>query len=262
MVHSPIMPGAEPFFARGGPLGVVLMHGFTASPHEVLWWAQHLAGDGYTVYAPRLAGHGTNPRDMARVRWQDWHASAVDAYHVLARQCERVVVGGLSMGAALSLITAASCDVAGVMALAAPLVPFPNLSPRRLWFAKLFRPYTDQTDRGPFAERVLAQQKERGERVLGRVRYGMWSSVAVEQLTYVMASALASLPDITAPVLAVYSKGDETVRPHHLDALKSGLSRSTRVETHLLETSGHILTQDVEQETVFALTSAFAASLS
>lgn len=261
MAHSPIMPGAEPYFARGGPLGILLMHGFTASPHEVLWWAQHLAGEGHTVYAPRLAGHGTNPRDMARARWHDWFASAADAYHVLAQQCERVVVGGLSMGAALALITAAVFDVAGVMVLAAPLVPYPNLSPLRMRIAKLAQPYTDQTDRGPFAEYVLKQQKQRGERPLGRVRYGLWSSAAVEQLTFVMANARESLPKVAAPVLAVYSKGDETVRPHHLDALKAGLTHSTRVETHLLETSGHILTQDTEHEIVFALSSAFVASL-
>ncbi|MBK9121782.1 MAG: alpha/beta fold hydrolase [Chloroflexi bacterium] len=261
MAQSPIMPGAEPIFARGGPLGILLMHGFSASPHEVLWWAQHLAADGHTVYAPRLAGHGTNPRNMARMHWQDWTASAADAYHMLAQQCERVVVGGLSMGAALSLITADSFEVAGVMALAAPLVPFPNLTPRKMRIAKLFQPFTDQTDRGPFADRVLEQQQERGERPLGRVRYGLWSSAAVEQLTFVMANARESLPHIMAPVLAVYSKGDETVRPHHLDALKTGLTRSTRVETHLLETSGHILTQDIEKETVFALSSAFVASL-
>src|SRR4030095_16396304 len=99
--HFQIMPGAEPYFHRGGKVGCLCLHGFTASPAEVKWFAQHLAAEGYTVYAPRLAGHGTRPQDLARTRWTDWYASASDGYHLLRQQCEKVFVCGMSMGGLL-----------------------------------------------------------------------------------------------------------------------------------------------------------------
>ena len=45
----------------------------------------------------------------------------------------------------------------------------------------------------------------------------------------------------------------------NLEALKAGLIRAARAEYHVLEKSSHILTQDMERETVFELVSAFVA---
>lgn len=257
MPTSPIMPGAEPYFARGGATGVVLMHGFTASPHEVVWLGQHLAAQGHTVYVPRLSAHGTQPEDMARARYTDWVASAFDALHVVRAQCDRVVVAGLSMGACLALNVAAKTPVDGVVAMAAPLAVI-GLPPERLRWGKYLSPYSDQTDRGPFAEYIQQQQAARGEPVYGRVRYGRWSTSAVEQLMYLIQETATLLPQVSAPTLALYSKGDETVSLAHLEVLKAGLTGAP-LETHVFERSGHILTQDIESAEVFDRVAAFVA---
>jgi carboxylesterase len=252
-----MMPGAEPYFARGGATGVLILHGFTASPYEVKWLGQHLAAQGYTVYAPRIAGHGTDYRDLARTKWQDWAASALDGYHVLRAQCDRVFIGGLSVGGTLALLVASQVEVNGVIALAAPVLPFRGLSVERLRIAKRLRPFTDQTDRSPFAEYILLLQKQLGEPVVGRVRYGRWSTAALEQVMRLIPQVQARLGHITVPVLAVYSKADATVLMPNLDALKAGLTQAARVEAHILERSSHILTQDMERETVFRLVGDF-----
>lgn len=251
------MRGAEPYFARGGTIGVLLLHGFTASPHEVKWLGQHLAARGHTVYAPRIAGHGTDYRDLARMTWQDWAATALDAYYVLRAQCDRIFVGGLSMGGALALLTAAQVAVDGVIALAAPVLPFAGLSANRLRIIRRLRPFTDQTDRSPFAAYILAQQKQLGEPEIGRVRYGLWSTAAVEQLTRLIPQVQAGLPEIRAPVLAIYAQQDTTVLLPNLDALKAALTGAARIETHVLERSSHILTQDIERERVFGIVGDF-----
>ena len=36
---SPVLPGAEPFDHAGGPVGVLLCHGFTGSPQSLRPWA-------------------------------------------------------------------------------------------------------------------------------------------------------------------------------------------------------------------------------
>ena len=59
----PLLPGAEPLSADGGPVGALVLHGFTGQPCSVKPWGQHLADAGLAVEVPRLPGHGT--------RWQD-----------------------------------------------------------------------------------------------------------------------------------------------------------------------------------------------
>lgn len=260
MTDSPIMRGAEPYFARGGATGVVLMHGFTASPHEVVWLGQHLAAAGHTVYVPRLSGHGIRPQDLSRTRFEDWIASAFDALFILRAQCERVIVAGLSMGGCVALNVAARTEVSGVVAMAAPLRVI-GTPVNTLRWAKYLRPYTDQTDRSPFTQFVKDQQVARGEPVLGRVRYNLWSTHGVEHLMRLIEDTRPRLPQITAPVLALYSQKDSVVASDHFEVLKAGLTGVSRLETHLYERSDHILTQDVESPDVFQRVSLFVESI-
>src|SRR5438067_848466 len=102
-----IMRGAEPFYYKGDRVGCLLIHGFTGTPNELRWLGEQLAGDGRTVLGVRLAGHGTSEADMNHTRWSDWYQSALDGYRQLRAECERVIVGGLSMRGMLSALLAA-----------------------------------------------------------------------------------------------------------------------------------------------------------
>ncbi|HUN06058.1 MAG TPA: alpha/beta fold hydrolase [Aggregatilineales bacterium] len=251
-----IMPGAEPFFYRGNQAGILCLHGFTASPSEMSWLGQHLAGEGYTVYGLRTPGHGTDPHDLDRYLWQDWFAAVLDGYHLLRAQCDRVVVVGHSMGGLLGLLLACAEPVNGLVVLASPLLYADKRLAYANWMAKVM-PYTEQPDTSNLPQRIRAAQAERGEPVRGRVRYETWSTKAVGQLYGVTMAAAERLPDVTAPLLAIYSKGDVTVGLESRDFLLAQVG-SQQVESHTLEHSDHILPQDVERETVFQLVSAFA----
>lgn len=255
-----LMPGAEPYFQRGGPTGCLCLHGFTASPHEVLWLGQHLAREaGHTVYIPRLAGHGTQPQDLARVRWWDWLHTALDGVHLLRQQCERVYVCGLSMGGLVALLTSLHTPVDGLIVMAAPLELATALPPNRLRLLKLIRPWSDQTDHGPFAAYIADEQRRRGEPVYGRVRYNRWSTAGVEQLVRLSQEVAARLPEVTAPLLALYSEADATVPISSVKLLQARV-RSKPLEVAIFKTSGHILTQDVEHPQVFQRAAAFIAA--
>jgi carboxylesterase len=256
MVSSPIMRGAEPYFHRGNRIGCLCLHGFTASPHEVLWLAQHLAGQGCTVHAPRLAGHGTHPRDLVRTTWKDWLTSALDGYHLLRQQCDQVYVCGMSMGGLLALMIGAVENVDGLVVMASPLIQKYPLNPHYLRSMKYIRPYTDQSDRSSFADYICTEQARRGEPVLGRVRYSIWATAAVEQLALLIGVTARQLKQIQAPLLALYSRADVTVDLDSLELLKS---RVHHIEAFTFKKSGHILTQDVECEAVFQKTASFIA---
>ena len=103
MTDLEILPGAEPLSHRGGPIGVLVIHGFTGSPQSMDPIAQACIRAGHTVEMPRLPGHGTNVDDMLNTGWPDWSAHVEQVYLDLASRCDRVFVTGLSMGGALTL---------------------------------------------------------------------------------------------------------------------------------------------------------------
>lgn len=95
----------SPFFLHqpGSHTAVLLIHGFMAAPHEVREWADDLHSKGYTVYAPRLAGHGTSAVDLDRRSFRDWVDSVDRGYTILSSCCKRIIVAGFSTGAGLAL---------------------------------------------------------------------------------------------------------------------------------------------------------------
>jgi carboxylesterase len=108
---------------KGSRFGVLLTHGYLASPEEVRPLAEHLYNKGYSVYAPRLPGHGTSPEDLLHRTWQDWYGEVVASYELI-RQCAPKIIGaGFSAGALLSLVHASLHPerFCGIVALSAPL---------------------------------------------------------------------------------------------------------------------------------------------
>src|SRR5581483_8408479 len=101
--QHPVLSGAEPFSAPGGPNGALVVHGFTGCPQSMRGLAEAFAAAGCAVERPRLPGHGTAIDDMLETDWNDWSGTAEAAYQDLAARCDKVVVAGLSMGGTLTL---------------------------------------------------------------------------------------------------------------------------------------------------------------
>jgi carboxylesterase len=115
------------FFLKGGSIGVLLIHGFTATTFEMRSLADRLNAEGYTVSGPLLPGHGTSPDDLNKVIWQDWVLTCEEAFRTLKKHCDRVFIGGESMGGLLSLVLADRFpEIKGVL-LYAPAINNPKL---------------------------------------------------------------------------------------------------------------------------------------
>jgi carboxylesterase len=56
----------------GNNIGVLLIHGFTATTAEVRFLADHFIKQDCTVIAPLLPGHGTDPSDLNKQKFIDW----------------------------------------------------------------------------------------------------------------------------------------------------------------------------------------------
>jgi len=118
-----IRAGCEPFSFDGGPVGILLLHGFTGNPASLRRIGEWLAARGHAVACPLYPGHGRTWQELGGPRWQDWVAEAEGALRDLAGKVQGVVILALSFGAAVGLhLAARHPDVVKGIALVNPYV--------------------------------------------------------------------------------------------------------------------------------------------
>lgn len=181
--------------ATTGAIGVLLIHGYSASPGEMLSLADYLHAYGLTVYVVRLRGHGTSPYDLQQRSWQEWYDSVLRGYHSLRAISDIQFAGGMSMGGALGLYLAAQLVGAlqGVFAVGAP-IKLHNRYLRLVPVAKAMRDFVHSEPENP------------------DTNYSYQPLRAVWQLTQFIDVYQEALPHVTLPVLLVQAQGDTTVR--------------------------------------------------
>lgn len=87
--------------------GILLTHGLTDSPYQMRHLAAFFQRMGFRVMAPLLPGHGTQPGDLLNVRWKEWRKAVNFGVSRLAEEVDELYLGGLSAGAALSVLQSA-----------------------------------------------------------------------------------------------------------------------------------------------------------
>ena len=235
------MLGAEPFHADGGPVGVLLCHGFTGTPQSLRPWAEYLAAQGYTVSLPRLPGHGTHWRDANATSWTDWYAEVERAYTDLAARCETVFACGLSMGATLALRLAQQTGDA----LAGLVLVNPSVTTQRF----------DAKYLVPVLGRVVPAWKGIGSDIKkpGSVEtaYPLVPLKALLSLRQLWALVLADLPRVRQPLLVFRSRVDHVVEPVNTRIVLGSVASQDTTE-RVLENSYHVATLDNDAPEIFA----------
>lgn len=235
-----VLPGAEPYYAAGGRVGVVVCHGFTGHPSSVRPWAQHLAAAGLSVAAPLLPGHGTRWQDLNRTRWTDWYGELERAFAALRDQCETVFAAGLSMGATLSIRLAEQHgeEVAGLV-LVNPSLTTTRKDAKLLPLAALFI---------PSLAGVGGDVKKSG---VPENAYPRLPLKAAASLTELWRVTRADLARVTQPTLLFRSRTDHVVEPVNARLLLAGISAGD-VEERVLDDSYHVATLDNDAPSIFA----------
>lgn len=141
LFQHPELDGSA-FHWHKGKIGILLIHGFTATSVEVRTLARFLFEKGYTVSGPLLPGHGTTPEDLNQQKWESWVEAAENSFNELSRECDQVFVGGESMGAVISLWLAAQHHNISGLLLFAPAIQVNSLGLSR--FLSPFIPYLNK----------------------------------------------------------------------------------------------------------------------
>ena len=246
-----IVPGAEPFFFPGGPIGCLLLHGFTAMPEEMRWLGEFLAGHGHAVLGLRLAGHATHPAVLARTRWTDWLISVEEGLALLRGVTDQVFLIGQSMGGMIALVAAARYPVAGVIAMSTPSDMEGKAPPLAVRLFFRLRPMIRKP--ATPAEPPLAERRE-----AEYPAYPQFPARILQEVDLLRVALYEALPQVRVPALLMHSRADATVSAESMPRIYERLGSPDK-QMLWLDGMDHSLVRDPQRQVVFDAVAAFVA---
>ncbi|GAA3928972.1 alpha/beta hydrolase [Litoribacillus peritrichatus] len=187
--------------------GVLLIHGLMAAPEEVREWAEYLFDQGYTVYAPRMAGHGTTAQDLSNRTMEEWVGSVNRAHEILKHCCDQITVAGFSTGGAIALQQAISKpdQFKALISISAPLK-----------FKKFSAHFAEPVNHWNRVLTKLGTNKGKKEFVTNHadnphINYLKCPVNGIVQIKRLMRGVVKGLPSIRIPSLIVHGTEDPKV---------------------------------------------------
>lgn len=235
----------EPFFFHGtNGRGVLLVHGWTATPYEVRRLAKFLNENGYSVMGIKLTGHGTFPKDIENVKWQTWMEDIRNGFDELSKTCEKVYVGGTSMGASLTLMLAKERqEVAGIILMAAPY----KIKKEKLTF---------------FAIKMLSFFGKRYQKkfypptfglsslVTRMISYQIYPIKSVLELLNLLREARRNLENVKQPCLLMQSTHDHIVAKNSMERFYAEIGSEIKKKQYIHK-AYHTFISDIKNKHVF-----------
>jgi carboxylesterase len=234
LIKEEVIIGAESFFLKGNEIGILLSHGFVGTPQSVREIGEMLNQEGFTVYAPRLTGHGTSMYDMEQAKYTDWIEDLEEAYLQLKQSCQQIFVIGQSMGGALCLRLAGKFpEIQGVITINAAL-HVPAYDPFR-------------NGNGPrFLEEGAPDIKDKSAQ---EITYDAVPLKAVNELQKFLDETQLHLWEVRIPALIMTSEVDHVVPPSDSTQILQEIS-SIKKEQVILHNSYHVASLDFDKEKI------------
>lgn len=223
------------------PFGIVLTHGFLASPAELRQFGEALAAEGYPVIGVRLKGHGTSPWDLRDRTWQEWLSSVRRGYEIMEGFADKIVLVGFSTGGTLSLRLAAELreTLAAVAAVAAPV----KFVDKKFFLVPLIDGLSRFVEWTGSDAGVMPFKENDSEHP--HINYRHIPIRALRQLQLLVDEIQQRLQDITCPVLIVQGDEDPVVEPESAQIIFDGIC-STKRDLQIVRSTRHgILNEDI-----------------
>ena len=221
--------------------GVVLVHGFLASPAELRDFGDKLAALGYPVIGVRLRGHGTSPWDLRDRSWQEWLGSVQRGFEIMSAFTEKVCLIGFSTGGALALRLAAEHPekLAGVVAVAVP-VKFRN---RNMIFVPIIQGINKLVQWIWSLEGLMPFRPNDSEHP--KINYRHMPIRGLFELSQLVDEMRARLADITCPVAIIQGTEDPIIDPKSAELILDKIA-SKETSLHMIPSTRHgILNEDI-----------------
>ncbi|MFP4444516.1 MAG: alpha/beta hydrolase [Spirochaetia bacterium] len=236
--------GTEDIKMQGDRGAVMLIHGYTGIPGHFQFLAEQLNKAGFTVFAPRLPGHGTNRKDFLGTSYRDWLSLCRELYTELKKNHSAVSLGGLSMGGSIALILAAQFKPEKLL-LYAPAV---SLKQKIAYFSPFLRYIIPRT-----RSRYNEEHEDPDTQYLAEQYWHYHETGMIASVEKLRKMALKALPGIVSDTVVFVSRKDNTVPVKAADIIIQKIRSKTKKKI-LLSDSSHLLVQDEEKVKVAAQT--------
>jgi carboxylesterase len=228
----------DKFILKGSSTGILLFHGFTATPLEVRGLADEIHSQlGWTVYAPLLPGHGTSPQDLAGTRYQDWINSAEEALNKLKTCTTTWYIGGESMGGLLALYLAARHPEIIKVAIFAPALRIKGVLKAKLLKRLIFGSPKKHLE--PTRQGYLPWQG-----------YRVNPLSAVAEMGDLQNAVIENLPQIHQPLIIFQGNQDETIDHRSASMVYNAVSSIRKILVEL-DDCGHCVLLDKQRNDVY-----------
>ncbi|MED4226487.1 alpha/beta hydrolase [Neobacillus cucumis] len=227
-----VLSGAEAFFLKGNEIGILISHGFGGTPQSVRFLGEYISSHGYTVYAPRLKGHGTHYTDMDNCSYHDWIETLEDGFRFLRNHCEIIYVIGQSMGGTLTINLADKFpEIKGIVLINAAMTTIPIMEQL---IDKREHRYIDEGSPDIKDKRVF------------EITYTKTPLDSIHQLLALMKETCGKIKEVTCPTLAFQSVEDHVVPPENTDYIITHLQSDIKRVIPLYN-SYHVASMDFEK---------------
>lgn len=241
-----------PFFLEGedenAQIGIVMCHGYQSAPQEVRSMANHFNKLGFSIYAPRLKGHGTAPRNMKEISHDDWYDSFQRGYCALSRKCSKIIFIGFSTGGLLSLL---SCSKKATNKVFAVVTVNPALKLQDIR-ARLIVPgltiWNEMLSKFKISKGTLEYVENNSENP--SVNYSKNYLLGVNELGKLMDKCWHNLGRVKNPALMIYSKNDPVVKASSSKIINSEIKSKIK-ELVEIDANRHIIIIGENSDKVF-----------
>ena len=236
---------AKSFYFKGSQEkpGILLIHGLTASPTEMLPLGKYLHSKGYTVYGVRLAGHGTNYRDLPNYTYHDWMTSVKEGLQKLKENCDTIIPIGISMGAVLSTLLVHRNSNTNFLKLIL-LAPAFGLQSKKVVLTPILSYFLKYMYKG---DNVLQYYKDHN-----LYAYYYYPLKAIAQFEYLRKEFEKEPIEIKIPTLIIYGKLDDAISTTAISkTVKDKFAPKDPVRIHIFSQSGHNFTTDPDADQAF-----------
>ncbi|HIF50668.1 MAG TPA: alpha/beta fold hydrolase [Thiotrichaceae bacterium] len=221
--HETATESGRPFFdvpkEEQRNIGIVLVHGFLASPAEMKSLSDKFLADGYPVYGVRLPGHGTSPVDLRERSWEDWLRAIEHGYEILAAHVDKIILVGFSTGGVLSLIFASERPhKLAATVVVNPPVKFKN---KNMIFVPLLHGVSRLVRWAPSFEGIMPYRSNNPEHP--RINYRNIPVRGLHELVRMNEVVIKQLERVQCPCLLMQSSSDPIITADSSKILQDGL---------------------------------------
>ncbi|MEW6170631.1 MAG: alpha/beta fold hydrolase [Candidatus Omnitrophota bacterium] len=257
------------FFLQGTTdKAVLLIHGITGTPSEMHHLAKALHKKGFSVLCNILPRHGDTLGELKKVTWKEIEEACIRDLKFLKEKYPKVFVGGLSMGALMSVHLAYKFpqDIVGIIALA-PTLFYDGWALHKgkvlmniAWHIPILRNMIDIRESWPYGlkdeyfrkyiERFYKNAKacEFDNKVL---LFGspFFPLVCLYQHHKFSKVAKKEIPFVKNPIIIIHAKEDDMVSINNAQYLYDNINSQDK-SLIILEDSYHMITIDNEKDKV------------